>query len=312
MSSVGKRTRTPIIGPGSVLRLPSAKIAVVILAVVIFLALFGSMLAPQNPLTINANALYQGPSLHHLLGTDYLGRDVLSRLMAGTQLSVLTAFEAVGIGLVIGAPLGIATVFLGKWFDFAANRVADSLMTLPYIFFVVAVTAALGNGLQQAMAAVGFLLFPGFFRITRAATLEFARAQYVEAAELLGASKLHVIRVHVVRKVLPTMAVTTASFTAAALLAVSFLTFLGIGVQPPAPTWGGVLSSDLDYLSQAPWAPFIPGLLIAITVGALNALADAFRDRAGAGTLVPVPDPVIKTHSTLEVLEAAGDRQSAA
>ena len=241
------------------LRLPSAKIAVVILAVVIFLAVFGSMLAPQNPLTINANALYQGPSLHHLLGTDYLGRDVLSRLMAGTRLSVLTAFEAVGIGLVIGAPLGVATVFLGKWFDFAANRVADALMTLPYIFFVVAVTAALGNGLVQAMIAVGFLLIPGFFRITRAATLEFARAQYVEAAELLGASKLHVIRVHVVRKVLPTMAVTTASAAAGALLAVSFLTFLGIGVVPPAPTWGGVLSSDLDYLSQAPWAPFIPG-----------------------------------------------------
>jgi peptide/nickel transport system permease protein len=305
------RTRTTIVGPGSVLRLPSAKIAVVILAAVIFLAVFGSVLAPQNPLSINANALYQGPSLHHLLGTDYLGRDVLSRLMAGTRLSVLTAFEAVAIGLVIGSPLGVATVFLGKWFDFAANRVADSLMTLPYIFFVVAVTAALGNGLVQAMCAVGFLLWPGFFRITRAATLEFARAQYVEAAELLGASKLHVIRVHVVRKVLPTMAVTTASAAAAALLAVSFLTFLGIGVVPPAPTWGGVLSSDLDYLSQAPWAPFIPGLLIAITVGALNALADAFRDRTSKGTL-PVADPVIKTHSTLEVLEVAGDRQSAA
>jgi len=309
--SVSRPKRTPIIGPGSMLRLPSAKIAVVILAVVIFLSLFGSMLAPQNPLTINANALYQGPSLHHLFGTDYLGRDVLSRLMAGTRLSVLTAFEAVAIGLVIGAPLGVATVFLGRWFDFAANRVADSLMTLPYIFFVVAVTAALGNGLVQAMFAVGILLYPGFFRITRAATLEFARAQYVEAAELLGASKLHVIRVHLVRKVLPTMAVTTASFTAAALLAVSFLTFLGIGVQPPAPTWGGVLSSDLNYLSQAPWAPLIPGALIAITVGALNALADAFRDRTGPGTLL-VADPVIKTHSTLEVLEAAGDRQSAA
>jgi peptide/nickel transport system permease protein len=309
--AVSRPKRTPIIGPGSVLRLPSAKIAAVVLAVVIFIAVFGSLLAPQNPLAINANALYQGPSLHHLFGTDYLGRDVLSRLMAGTRLSVLTAFEAVAIGLVIGAPLGVATVFLGRWFDFAANRVADALMTLPYIFFVVAVTAALGNGLVQAMFAVGFLLWPGFFRITRAATLEFARAQYVEAAELLGASKLHVIRVHVVRKVLPTMAVTTASATAAALLAVSFLTFLGIGVVPPAPTWGGVLSSDLDYLSQAPWAPFIPGLLIAITVGALNALADAFRDRAAPGTLLAA-DPVIKTHSTLEVLEAAGDRQSAA
>jgi peptide/nickel transport system permease protein len=306
-------SRRPLIGQRSWLRLPSAKIALVILAVVIFLSIFGSALAPQNPLTINANALFQGPSAHHLLGTDYLGRDVLSRLMAGTRLSVLTAFEAVGIGLVLGAPLGVATVFLGKWFDFAVNRVSDALMTLPYIFFAVAVTAALGNGLVQAMSAVGILLAPGFFRVTRAATLEFARAQYVEAAELFGASKLHVIRVHVVRKVLPTIAVTTAMSAAGALLAVSFFTFLGIGVTPPAPTWGGVLSSDLDYLSQASWAPFIPGALIAVTVGALNALADAFRDRVGPGAL-PVPDPVIKTHSTLSQSdrEATDARQTAA
>jgi peptide/nickel transport system permease protein len=107
--------------------------------------------------------------------------------------------------------------------------------------------------------------------------------------------------------------VTTATAAAGALLAVSFLTFLGIGVQPPTPTWGGVLSSDLDYLNLAPWAPFIPGALIAITVGALNALADAYRDRAGAGALLsPVADPVIKTHSTLQALEAADDRQTAA
>jgi peptide/nickel transport system permease protein len=306
-------SRRPLIGQRSWLRLPSARIALVILAVVIFLSVFGSALAPQNPLTINANALFQGPSAHHLLGTDYLGRDVLSRLMAGTRLSVLTAFEAVAIGLVLGAPLGVATVFLGKWFDFAVNRVSDALMTLPYIFFAVAVTAALGNGLVQAMSAVGILLAPGFFRVTRAATLEFASAQYVEAAELLGGTKLHVIRVHVVRKVLPTIAVTTAMAAAGALLAVSFFTFLGIGVTPPAPTWGGVLSSDLDYLSQAPWAPFIPGALIAVTVGALNALADAFRDRIGPGAL-PLPDPVIKTHSTLTTShpEAADVRQTAA
>jgi peptide/nickel transport system permease protein len=299
----------------SVLRLPSARIAVVILAIILFLAIFGSALAPQNPLAINAGDLYQGPSLHHLLGTDYLGRDVLSRLMAGTRLSVLTAAEAVGIGLVIGAPLGIATVFLGRWFDFAANRVADALMTLPSIFFAVAVTAALGNGLVQAMFPVGILLIPAFFRVTRAATLEFGHAQYVEAAELFGGSKLHVIRVHVLRKVLPNIAVITATAAAGALLAVSFLTFLGIGVQPPAPTWGGVLSSDLDYLNLAPWAPFIPGALIAITVGALNALADAYRDRADAGALLikPEADPVIKTHSTqAEALEVADDRQTAA
>ena len=180
-------------------------------------------------------------------------------------------------------------------------------MTFPSIFFVVAVTAALGNGLVQAMIPVGILLAPAFFRVTRAATLEHARAQYVEAAELLGASKRHVIRVHVLRKVLPNIMVTTAAMIAAALLTVSFLTFLGIGVQPPAPTWGGILSSDLDYLAQAPWAPFIPGALIAVTVGALNALADAVRDRTGAGTLV-LADPLI--HTDLDLERADGDRQS--
>ena len=288
-------------------RLRIARIALVVIGLIAILAVFGGQLAPHDPLAQDPNSILRGPSGRHWLGTDYLGRDVLSRLMAGTRLSVLTALEAVGIGLLLGTIPGIATVFLGRWFDFAANRVTDALMTLPYIFFAVAVTAALGNGLVQAMVPVGILLAPFFFRITRAATLEHARAQYVEAAELMGASKLHVVRAHVLRKVLPTIAVTTASMTAAALLAVSFLTFLGIGVQPPAPTWGGVLSSDLAYLAQAPWAPFIPGILIAVTVGALNALADAFRDRRTPGALA-VPDPVIRTHSTLE--PADDDRQS--
>ncbi len=306
-------SRRSRVGRGSVLRLPSARIAIVILAAILFLTFFGSALAPQNPLTINANALFQGPSRAHLLGTDYLGRDVLSRLMAGTRLSVLTALEAVGIGLVVGAPLGVATVFLGRTFDFIVNRVNDALMTLPAVFFAVAVTAALGNGLVQAMLPVGILLIPYFFRITRAATLEFTSAQYVEAARLLGGSRLHIIRVHVIRKVFPTIAVTTASMTGAAMLYVSFLTFLSIGVQPPAPSWGGMLSSDLDYLNLAPWAPFIPGALIAISVGALNALADAYRDKTGPGTLLlPEADPVIKTHSTLSTTEAADAQQSAA
>jgi peptide/nickel transport system permease protein len=202
----------------------------------------------------------------------------------------------------------VATVFLGRTFDFVANRVSDALMTLPSIFFAVAVTAALGNGLVQAMFPVGILLIPTFFRLTRAATLEYGRAQYVEAAELLGGSTLHVVRVHVLRKVFPTIAVSTAAACGAALLSVSFLTFLGIGVQPPAPTWGGVLSSDLNYLNLAPWAPFIPGALIAITVGALNALADAFRDKTGPGVLLlPEADPVIKTHSTLPANQEAAD-----
>jgi peptide/nickel transport system permease protein len=308
----GQRTnRSP--GPGlgrgpGVLRLPSARIALGVLVVIGVITVFGRALAPDNPLAVNPAALFRGPSAHHLLGTDYLGRDVLSRLLAGSRLSVLTALEAVGIGLALGTIPGIATVFLGRWFDYAANRLSDALMTLPYVFFTVAVTAAIGNGLAEAMIPVGILLGPGFFRVTRAATLEHARAQYVEAAELLGASKLHVIRTHVLRKVLPNIAVTTASMTAAALLAVSFLTFLGIGVQPPAPTWGGVLSSDLNYLSQAPWAPLIPAALIAVTVGALNALADAFRDRGRTTSLVIADAPPSQPQAPSERIDA--DRQS--
>ena len=132
----------------------------------LFLAIFGSALAPQNPLTINANALFQGPSLQHLLGTDYLGRDVLSRLMAGTRLSVLTALEAVGIGLVIGAPLGVATVFLGRAFDFSANRVSDALMTLPYDLLRRGRHRGARQRPRPGHVPVGILLIPLFFRIT--------------------------------------------------------------------------------------------------------------------------------------------------
>jgi peptide/nickel transport system permease protein len=281
-----KRERRGLAGSASVFRLPSTRIAIFILAVVAVMVAFGSTLAPHGSLAQNINAINKPPSLHHLFGTDYLGRDVLSRIMVGTRLSVLSALEAVGLGLVFGTIPGVAAVFLGRWFDYAANRIADALMTLPSVIFAISVTAILGNGLIQAMFPIGILLAPLFFRVTRSVTLEYARAQYVEAAELLGASKGWVIRRHVLRKVFPTIAVTTATATAAALLTVSFLTFLGIGVEPPTPTWGGILSSDLDYLAQNPWAPFLPGAVIAITVGAVNALADALRDHRPAYQLL--------------------------
>ncbi|MDX6255999.1 MAG: peptide/nickel transport system permease protein [Frankiales bacterium] len=264
------------------LRLRSTRVALGLLTVIAFLAAFGSATAPYDPVHQDVAHLLAGPSGGHWLGTDYLGRDVLSRLMAGTRLSVLSALEAVVVGLAIGATTGLASVFLGRTFDYLSNRVNDTLMTLPTIVFAVAVTAVLGNRLVQAMFAVGVLLAPMFFRVTRAATLQYAQAQYVEVADLLGASRAHVIRVHVLRKVMPTVAVTAASAAAAALLTVSSLTFLGIGVVPPAPTWGGVLSSDLAYLSLAPWAPIAPAAMIMITVGALNTLADSIRDSSRA------------------------------
>jgi peptide/nickel transport system permease protein len=286
--------------PRSTARRPLTIAAFTVLLVVAFLCAFGTLLAPYSPLAQDANAINQGPTWHHLFGTDYLGRDVLSRLMAGTRLSILSTLEAVGIAIGLGTIPGIVAAIVGGWLDWILSRICDALMTLPSIILAVAVTAALGNGLTQAMVPIGVLMAPLFFRVIRAATLEFTRTQYVEAATLLGAGQWRVIRVHVLRKVVPTLAVTTAAATAYALLSVSFLTFLGIGVEPPTPTWGGVLSSDLNYLAQAPWAPFFPGAFIALTVGALNALADAVRDHVPAHQLsmideatisMPVPEP---------------------
>ncbi|CAO5251990.1 ABC-type dipeptide/oligopeptide/nickel transport system, permease component [Frankia sp. AgKG'84/4] len=262
-------------------RLRSTKIALLALGLVAVFAVAGGALAPHDPLAQDTAHVLAGPSGAHWLGTDYLGRDVLSRLLDATGRSVVGAAEAVAIAFLLGVPAGLGSVFFGRFFDWAVQRVGDAVMTLPYLVFAVSVTGVLGNGLPQAMLAIGVFLAPLFLRVTRAAALSLTRAQYVEVAELLGASRWWIIRNHVWSKVLPTVAVTTAQLASAVLLVASSLTFLGIGVKPPAPTWGGMLSSDLGFLAQQPWAPAIPALAIAVTAGALNAIADAIRDTTG-------------------------------
>lgn len=270
------------------LRVPLARAALAVLVLVLLLALFGGRLAPADPLAQDTARILRGPGDGHPLGTDYLGRDVLSRLLAGTGLSVLAAVEAVAVAAALGVVPGLLSVRFGPAGSWLALRAVDALMTLPFTLFAIAAVGLLGNGLHQAMLALGVLLSPLFFRVTRAAALGLDRAQYVEAAELMGASRSRILRVHVWRKVLPTVAVTTAHALATGLLAVSSLTFLGIGVQPPAPTWGGMLASDLGFLAQQPWAPALPAALIMITVGALNLLADVLADADRTGTR-PVP-----------------------
>jgi peptide/nickel transport system permease protein len=265
----------------AVLRIPAARFAVVVLVGIAFLALFGERLAPHDPLTQYTDAVLQGPSAEHWLGTDYVGRDVLSRLMTGTRLSVLGAVEAVLIGALLGVPTGLASAWMGPRLEWLAERVSDTLVILPFTVFAIAVAGTLGNGLQQAMVAIGILLSPLFFRVTRSVSLTLRRAQYVEAAELMGATQWWTLRKHIWAKVLPNVAVTSAHATGAALLVVASLSFLGLGVTPPAPTWGGMLSADLGYLAQQSWAPIFPALLMMATVGSLNLLADAIRDVTG-------------------------------
>ncbi|MEU2005305.1 ABC transporter permease [Rhodococcus sp. NPDC019627] len=265
----------------AILRYHSARAAVVVLGLIVVLAVFGPALAPFDPLEQDTSAILHGPSGTHWLGTDNVGRDVFSRLLAGSTVSVLSALQCVVVGFLLGVIPGFLSVYLGRGVEWFTLRLMDALITLPFLVFAVAMTALLGNGLAQAMFAVGILIAPAFYRITRAAALTVANSQYVEAAELMGADTSWIIRRHAVRKVLPAVGVTFAAMTGASLVIVSSLTFLGIGVVPPDPTWGGLLASGLQYLYQVPFGPVVPALLIVATVWALNAIADALRDATG-------------------------------
>jgi peptide/nickel transport system permease protein len=260
--------------------LASARIALGVLVVVLLLAALGPWIAPQDPLATSADTL-AGPSMQHWLGTDYLGRDVFSRLLDGSRDSVLGSLQVALVALVVGAVPGILSVYLGRAFEWVTLRLADTLIALPFLLFAVAVTALLGNGLTQAMVTVGVLVSPLFYRVSRAATLAVARSPYVEAALISGATIGWVTRRHVWLKVLPPIAVALAQTVGVGFVVVSSLTFLGIGVQPPEPTWGGLLAADLGYLSFQPWAPVIPAALIMATVWACNVLADGIRDVSG-------------------------------
>jgi peptide/nickel transport system permease protein len=265
------------------------RLAALVLLGVLFVALCGRFIVPHDPLAQDAAHAFANPSTTHPLGLDYLGRDTFSRLLAGSTDSVLSAVAAVLIGLVGGALPGMASVFLGRSAEYVLMRIVDALLTIPPIIFAIAIIGGFGNGLVPAVVAIGVLMMPRFFRVIRAATLGLVRAQYVEAATLLGASRTHIMRRHIWRKIVPTVIVTATSALASSVLAISALGFLGLGVVAPAPSWGSMLSDDLMYVYQAPYAAIWPGLAIVLTVWSLNALADGVPgpDRRRAAAIVP-------------------------
>jgi peptide/nickel transport system permease protein len=264
----------------NVWRLASGRIAIAALSIILFLAVFGSLLSPHDP-DETVGPQLTGPSSQFLLGTDYIGRDVLSRVLAGAGLSVLGALLVAAIALLFGALPGVLSVYLGRVFEWVTLRVIDTLIALPFLVFAVAMTALLGNGVFQALFAVGFLLAPVFYRVSRSATLSVANSQFVEAAILSGASTWWVVRKHVWNKVAPPIAISLSTTIGLGLVVISSLTFLGIGVSPPRATWGGLLATDLEYIALQPWAPIVPIVLILIAVLACNLFADAVRDTAG-------------------------------
>ena len=262
---------------------PSAAVALAVLVIVALVVAFGELIAPHDPLAQNTADVLAGPSAAHWLGTDYLGRDILSRLLSGTHLSVLAAAEAVLVALLLGTTAALTAVFGPRPIRWVVERVVDSFMALPFITFAVAIGALLGNSIHAAMVAVGVLAAPTFVRVVRAAVLRTAQSQYVEAARLFGVPVVRIVLTHVLPRIVPVLLVTSASALAASLLVVASLTFLGVGVQPPAPTWGGMLSADLSYLALRPFNPIAPALAIMVTVAALGILADRIRDLPQAG-----------------------------
>ena len=247
------------------------------LLLLVFVSIFAPVLAPYSPIDQDVTQLLLPPSAAHWLGTDDLGRDVLSRLIWGAPNSLYASFLAVGVGIVLGVPIGLLIGLLGGWFDEVTSRFIDALLSFPPIVLAIAVTGALGIGLTNAMLSVGFVFAPVLARLVRAQTLVVKSALYVDAARGFGASTSHIIVRHIVPNAIQPVIVQVTLMLAIALLAEASLSFLSLGVQPPAASWGGMLARAYNYIEIAPEQMYAPGLAILLTALAFNALGESIR-----------------------------------
>jgi len=234
-------------------------------------------IAPYPPNAQNVADLLSPPSGAHWLGTDDLGRDVLSRLIYGAPNSLYASFLAVFVAVLLGLPIGLLIGFIGGWFDEIVSRFIDALLSFPPIVLAIAVTGALGIGLTNAMLAVGFVFAPFLARIVRAQTLVVKSALYVDASRGFGASTPHIIMRHILPNAIQPVIVQVTLMLAIALLAEAALSFLSLGVQPPAASWGGMLARAYNYIEIAPEQMYAPGMAILLTALAFNALGESMR-----------------------------------
>ena len=255
-----------------------ALLGLIVLGLLVVAALFGERLAPYNPNVVSVPDRLQGPSLQHLFGTDELGRDVFSRVMVGARVSLQVGFIAVGISLTAGVLLGLIAGFYGGWIDDAIMRLTDMLFAFPAILLAIAILAVLGPGIANAMIAIGIVYTPIFARITRGSVLSVREQVYVRAARSVGASDFRLLRLHVLPNVLAPIIVQTSISLAFAILSEAALSFLGLGVQPPDPSWGRMLAEGRGFIDLAWWMGFFPGLAIFVTVLSFNLAGDALRD----------------------------------
>ena len=245
--------------------------------ILLIIGLVGPIIAPYSPIAVSGRPLTP-PSWSFPMGTDNLGRDVLSRVLAGARLSLSVGIVAVLVGATLGTLIGVVAGVAGGWTDVAAMRFIDALMAFPGVLLALAIAAALGANLRNAMIAVGIAWVPTFARLVRANVLQVKRTAYVEAADALGCSRARLILRHVLPNSLTPVIVLSSLSLAGAILAGTALSFLGLGPQPPTPEWGAMLSQSRQFMSRAWWPMAFPGLAIAVTIFTANLLGTSLRD----------------------------------
>jgi peptide/nickel transport system permease protein len=249
-----------------------------VLLVLLFVGLAVSVIAPSDPLTMDVVAAMKPPSADHLLGTDRFGRDVYSRILWGTRGSLLVSFASVAVAVVIGSGLGILGGFYQGPIDMALSRLMDILFGFPSLLLAITIAAMLGPSAGNVVIAIAVVFVPRYFRVARAPILVEKTLEYVEAARALGAGDGRLIVRHLIPNALSPILIQTALGLSAAILIEASLSYLGLGIQPPNPSWGTMLNEGRTFLQNAPWISIFPGLAIMLAVLAFNLVADGLRD----------------------------------
>ena len=255
-----------------------AMLGLLIVLLFVVTAVCASWIAPYDPLATSWSAVRKAPSAAYLLGTDELGRDVLSRVIWGARASLLAGLVSVCISMLLGVPIGLLAGYLGGWTDGVISRLTDAMLAVPFLILAIALAAFLGPSLSNAMVAIGISATPVFIRLTRAQVLAVKVEDYIEAARAVGNPHWRIALRHVLPNVLPPLIVQSTLAIAAAVIAEASLSFLGLGQQPPAPSWGSMLNTAKNYVDNAPWMAVWPGLSIFFLVLSFNLLGDGLRD----------------------------------
>lgn len=259
-------------------RRPAGVVSLFIILIVLFAAIFTNVAATHDPIFTDFDALFSGPSGAHWLGTDNLGRDTYSRIVHGARTALLVGVISVGIGVSIGMPYGMLAGYLGGWKDEVMMRVMDAIYAFPALLLALIIIAVLGTGIFNVMIAIGVVFIPGLARLVRGSTLSVKEMEYVLAAESSGASTWRIILQHIAPNILAPVIVQGSLAIGFAIIAEAGLSFLGLGTQPPDPSWGSMLSGAQRFLTSQGSLAIFPGLAIVLTVLAFNLLGDTLRD----------------------------------